>query len=158
MKKLIEQILKFSIVGVIAFFVDFVIYLLVTVVLGKFNVGTMASRAIGGFFGFTVSVIVNYILSMKYVFVRKENISRKKEFVIFLILSLIGLGLNEVLLVFGSWFFDNYFADFAVNYTNWVSIIDKIFATGVVMVYNFISRKIFLEDHKKEEPAQNSDK
>ncbi|MFR9006855.1 MAG: GtrA family protein [Collinsella aerofaciens] len=36
----------------------------------------------------------NYILSMKYVFVHKEDMSRRREFVIFSVLSAIGLGLN----------------------------------------------------------------
>ena len=65
------------------------------------------ATAVGGFFGFTISVIVNYILSMKFVFARKEDMSRKKEFVLFLILSVIGLGINEVILLICSTIYDN---------------------------------------------------
>lgn len=147
MKKLINQILKFGIVGVIAFFVDFVVFMAVTMALGKTNVSDLFARIVGGFFGFTISVIVNYVLSMKFVFTRKKDISRKKEFTVFLILSLIGLLLNEVLLALGTAFFNHAFAEFAKNHVNIVSVIDKVFATGIVMVYNFVSRKIFLEDH-----------
>ena len=147
MKKLINQILKFGIVGVIAFFVDFVVFMAVTMALGKTNVSDLFARIVGGFFGFTISVIVNYVLSMKFVFTRKKDISRKKEFTIFLILSLIGLLLNEILLALGTAFFNHAFTEFAKNHVNIVSVIDKVFATGIVMVYNFVSRKIFLEDH-----------
>ena len=103
------------------------------------------ATAAGGFFGFTISVIINYILSMKFVFERKEDLSRRKEFVIFLILSLIGLGLNEVILLACRAVYEasvvlmNIFGD-----TYWFAV-SKIVATAIVMVYNFISRKIFLE-------------
>ena len=52
---------------------------------------------------------MNYLLSMKYVFVRRDDLSRKKEFTIYLILSVIGLGLNELILyvcvdlIYGNW-------------------------------------------------------
>ena len=71
--------------------------------------------------------------------------SRRKEFVIFLILSLIGLGLNEVILLACRAVYEasvvlmNIFGD-----TYWFAV-SKIVATAIVMVYNFISRKIFLE-------------
>ncbi len=51
-----------------------------------------------GFLGFTISVVVNYLLSMKYVFVRRDDLSRTKEFTIFVILSAFGLLINELVL------------------------------------------------------------
>ena len=143
MKKLMEQIIKFGFVGVLCFLIDFAITIGLYHIL--INVTTkMIATGVGGFFGFTISVVVNYILSMKFVFERKEDMSRKKEFVIFLILSLIGLGLNEVLLLACSAGYEA--SDFLKIFhdTLWFAI-SKIFATAVVMVYNFISRKIFLE-------------
>lgn len=98
--------------------------------------------------GFSISVIVNYLLSMKYVFVRRDDLSRKREFTIYLILSIIGLGLNELIL----------FICVELIYGNWTQlqallpargaeILAKIGATGIVMVYNFVTRKIFMEKH-----------
>ena len=61
MKKLINQILKFGIVGVIAFIIDYGILILLTEV---FNIYPLISAAIS----FTIYVIFNYISSVKWVF------------------------------------------------------------------------------------------
>ena len=104
-----------------------------------------AATAIGGFVGFTISVVVNYVLSMKFVFERKEDMSRRKEFVIFVILSVIGLGVNEVILLACSAVYEGSTALMEVfSDTLWFAA-SKVIATAIVMVYNFVSRKIFLE-------------
>lgn len=147
MKKLMEQILKFGVVGVICFLIDFLITIGISGLLrNAAGMETGTAALIGAFWGFTISVIINYLLSMKYVFARKENISRKREFVVFTILSLFGLLLNELIIL----------VSIDVIYENWVWLQQmlspgmvtagaKIVATGIVMVYNFITRKIFLE-------------
>ena len=148
MKKLIDQILKFGVVGIISFIVDFVITMAVSTLL-RTSVGMTTSQAalVGAFFGFVISVIVNYILSMKYVFERREDLDRKKEFTMFVVLSIIGLGINELIILFC----------IDLVYANWAWLHNligatlatagaKIVATAVVMVYNFVTRKIFLEN------------
>ena len=59
--------------------------------------------------------------------------SKKRNFILFIIFSIIGLLLTEVIMKIG------------VDYMDWNYMLVKIFATIVVMVYNFVSRKIFLE-------------
>jgi putative flippase GtrA len=147
MSKLMEQIMKFGVVGVVCFLIDFVITMVVSTLLRSVaGMDTGTAALIGAFFGFTISVIINYLLSMKYVFTRKEDMDRRKEFVIFTILSLIGLGIHEVIIM----------VCIDVIYENWMWLNSwlsptlataggKIFATGIVMVYNFITRKKFLE-------------
>ena len=67
MKKLINQILKFGVVGGIAFVIDYGLMVFLTEV---FKVPALISAAIS----FTVSVIFNYIASVKWVFdVDKEK-------------------------------------------------------------------------------------
>lgn len=124
--KLFAQIFKFVIVGGISFVVDFVVYALMCNVL-------YIHYIIAGIAGFSISVIVNYILSMKFVFQSKENVRKDKEFIVFVVLSLIGMLLNSLVLFVC---IDLIFMD---------NIIAKIIATAIVMVYNFVSRKIFLE-------------
>ena len=138
MKKIFEQFLKFGLVGIICFFIDFIIYNIFNYL--GFN------YLISGLIGFVTSVIFNYILSMKFVFKHNDNMSRQKELTIFIILSVIGLIINELILyllidiIYPKWnLISNIF-----NLDLW-KIISKLFSTGVVMVYNFISRKIFIE-------------
>ena len=126
MKKLIAQIIKFGLVGFLCFFIDYGIMVFLTEVAG---VHYLLSSGIS----FTVSVIVNYILSLTYVF-ETEKGNRVKEFVIFVVLSVIGLGVNEAAM----WI--------AVDGLGIHYMISKIGATAVVMVFNFVTRKIFLED------------
>ena len=139
MKKLVEQIMNFGVVGGLSFAIDYGIYCGLCVL---FHIPVL----IANFFGFTISVIFNYVMSMKFVFERKEDMDRRAEFIIFVILSLIGLGLNQGLV----WLFVEYVHENvpviseALSY-DLLKMIGKILATGIVMVYNFISRKMFLE-------------
>ena len=139
MKKLLEQIFKFAIVGGISFVVDFLVY---TVMCNVLNIHYI----IAGVAGFTVSVIVNYILSMKFVFVSKEDMRKDKEFVIFVVLSLIGMLLNSVILyICIDLIYMNWMWLMQILPIKWMNIAAKVIATGIVMVYNFVTRKIFLE-------------
>ena len=144
MNSLIKQILKFGVVGGLSFLIDFAIYTLIIAVFGN----AKTTVAIAAFFGFTISLIFNYFTSMKFVFVHDENMDRRKEFTIFAVLSLIGLLLNEVLILGVLAVFDNVpLLQNSLNGLLWrfKETIGKIFATGVVMVYNFVTRKIFIE-------------
>lgn len=125
-KKLIEQIMKFGVVGVIAFVIDYGLLILLTEL---FGVNYLISATIS----FTVSVIFNYIASMRYVFVHKEDMSRRREFVIFVVLSVIGLLINNACMWAGVELLGVYY---------WIT---KIGATAIVMVWNFVTRKIFLD-------------
>lgn len=138
MTKLIQQFLKFGVVGVICFFIDTGLYTICNFI--------GIPYLISGVIGFSVSVVVNYLLSMKYVFVRRDDLSRKKEFTIYLILSIIGLILNELILfvcvdvIYGNWSWLRSFM-----HPRAAEILAKIGATGIVMVYNFVTRKLFME-------------
>ena len=126
MKKLIAQFMKFGVVGVIAFVIDYGLMVALTELVG---VNYLISATIS----FTVSVVFNYLASMRYVFTHKQGLSRQREFVIFVVLSVIGLGVNDLLMWLGS-------SVLGVSY-----LIVKIVATAIVMVYNFVTRKIFLD-------------
>ena len=137
--KLLIQIFKFIIVGGISFIIDFVIYTVMCNIL-------QIHYIIAGITGFIISVVANYILSMRFVFESKEDMRKDKEFVIFVVLSLIGMLINSVILYIC--------IDLIYRYCYWLkemisvklmNVIAKIIATGIVMVYNFITRKIFLE-------------
>ena len=129
MKRLLEQIMKFGVVGVIAFFIDYGLMVALTEI---FSVNYLVSATLS----FTVSVIFNYAASMRYVFTHKEGTSRTREFVIFIVLSVIGLGINDLCMWLGTGLL-------SIDYR-----ITKIGATAIVMVWNFVTRKKFLDGGK----------
>lgn len=138
MKKLVEQIVKFGLVGVICTLIDFACYT------GCNLMGI--PYLISGIVGFVVSVIFNYILSMRYVFARREDISRKKEFIVFIVLSVIGLILNEFLLyICVDLVYMQVILLQKMFNQDIAQIVAKLCVTVVVMIYNFVSRKLILE-------------
>jgi len=126
MKKLMEQIVRFGIVGVIAFVIDYTVLLLLTEVVG---IHYLISSAVA----FLVSVIFNYILSITFVFETDKTKSNGAQFSLFSVMSAGGLGINQLMMWLLS---DVMFIPYQLS---------KFFATAVVMVYNFVTRKLFLE-------------
>ncbi len=132
MKKLISQILKFGAVGFLCFFIEYGILVALVELAG---VPVLVSNVIA----FVVSMTVNYILSITVVFDAKKEGSKLKQFVVFVVFSVIGLGINQFIMWAGTAWLS--------QYMNRAYMLVKIFATAVVMVYNFITRKIFIEKH-----------
>jgi len=126
MKKLLSQILKFSVVGILAFLIDYGLLIFLTEV---FGIDYLISATIS----FIASVVFNYYASMRYVFSHREGLSKRREFLIFVILSSLGLLIND----FGMWIGTDLFN---VDYR-----ITKIVVTALVSVWNFITRKVFLD-------------
>jgi len=126
MKKLMEQIVRFGIVGVIAFVIDYAVLLVLTEVAG---IHYLISSAVA----FLVSVIFNYILSITFVFETDKSKSKGAQFSLFAVMSAGGLGINQLMMWLLS---DIMFIPYQLS---------KFFATAVVMVYNFVTRKLFLE-------------
>lgn len=144
-KKLLAQIIKFGLVGGSSFVIDFVITLIVSKICRSFGMQVATAATVGSVFGFCISLVYNYILSMKFVFERRDDMNRGKEFTIFLVLSLIGMGINSAIMYFGVLLAEKAVPSIVSEYPSYVTAGVKMFATGVVMVYNFISRKMTLE-------------
>ena len=117
---------KFGIVGVIATLLEWIIFYICT---NQLKIHYSISTIIG----FSISTIFNYIASVKWVFDVNKEKSEKLNFILFVVLSIVGLGLNELIL----WICIEKFAIY--------NMIGKVIATGIVMVFNFITRKLFLE-------------
>lgn len=136
MKKLMEQIVKFGIVGVIATLIDMGILMFLRETFGMDDL-------IAAPIAFTISVIFNYICSMKFVFERREDMSRQREFIIFVILSIIGLGINQ-LVMWGLKGRLEFLQGWQLLY-HFEYMIRKVVATVIVLLWNFVSRKVLLE-------------
>ena len=125
-KSLISKIFRFVVVGGIATIIDFV-FLYIFKELFNFNLVLANTLA------FIISVIYNYIASIKWVFDIDKNKNSKIQFLLFITFSVIGLILNNIFIYL--------FTDIMGIYY----LISKIIATLFVMIFNFVTRKIFLE-------------
>lgn len=122
----ILQYAKFAAVGIISLMVDYgvMVFLTENTALGYFKACA---------FSYTISIFVNYVLSMRYVFHGREDMSKMKEAGVFFILSLIGLFLNQMVM----WFM--------VDCVGIYYALAKLLSTLCVTNYNYISRKKFFE-------------
>lgn len=123
-----KQFGKFAIVGLTSLAVD---YALLMFLVEACEADLFFSTTVS----FIVSVIINYVLSMRYVFGHREGMSRKREFTIFAILSAVGLGLNDLYMFVG------------VTMLNIGYQAMKLISTFLVTWYNFFSRKKFLSNN-----------
>ncbi len=122
MKKINQPDHLVWLVGFLCFFIDYGIMVFLTEAL-KIN------YLISSGCSFSVSVIVNYILSIKFVFDADRDANKVKQFLVFLFFSIGGLIINQIVM----WV--------AVDLLGIFYMISKIGATAIVMVYNFITRK-----------------
>lgn len=124
--KLTIQIIKFVIVGGIATIIDFGCLYFFKEIIG---LPVLVSNTLS----FSISVIYNYIASIKWVFDVDKEKESKKQFITFISFSILGLLLNNGIL----WICEDLLK---IYY-----LIGKVIATAVVMVFNFVTRKMFLE-------------
>ncbi|MDM8322879.1 GtrA family protein [Bifidobacterium pullorum] len=131
--------MKFGVVGVIAAVIDFGVLNLLVGVFHMHNV-------IAGTISFLVSLVFNYLASMKFVFKHREDMARWMEILIFVGASLIGLFINAAIIWLSTYgmnrdAFISQHAEYLLR-TN----IGKIVATVVVAIWNFVIRKWLLDD------------
>jgi len=131
MIKLLHQIARFGVVGIIAFVIDYAVLIFLTEVCCVHYLISSAAA-------FLVSVTFNYILSIAFVFETDKGQSKTTQFTLFTLMSAGGLGINQLMMWLLS---DLLFIPYQLS---------KFAATAVVMVYNFVTRKLFLE--RKEHP------
>lgn len=80
---------------------------------------------------FTLGLIANYLLSKKFVFQKDTTISKKKEFIIYGLIGVLGLG------------FDTLFVWLFTNFGKIYYLLSKIISTILVFIWNFVARKVF---------------
>ncbi|MDR3706178.1 MAG: GtrA family protein [Paludibacteraceae bacterium] len=123
------QLIRYTFVGGFSFLVDVGVLVFFTEVI---HLHYLLSAGISFLFG----LLVNYLLSVKWVFNARMVENKYLEFLLFLAIGLIGLGLNELFL----WML----TDLAHVYY----LISKILTAVVVYLWNFFARKILLFNRK----------
>ena len=117
------QFFRYIFVGGTAFIVDFFFLYLFSDICGIYYL-------ISAVLSFIISVLVNYIMSTRWVF-NQDNIGNKVlEFNLFILISTIGLVFTEVLLYF--------FTDIVGLYY----LVSKIIASIIVLFWNFLARRV----------------
>ncbi len=126
LEKLFVQIFKFAIVGVFATLIDFIFLFI-------FKEYCHFPTILANTLSFIISVLYNYWASIRWVFDVDKEKDAKRNFILFVITSAIGLVINDMIMYVVS-------DVLLVHY-----MLAKIAATAVVMVFNFVTRKKFLE-------------
>ncbi len=123
------QLFRYTFVGGFAFLVDFGTLFTLTEFL---KIHYLVSAGIAFIFG----LIVNYFLSVKWVFNNRVMDNRLLEFLLFTLIGFVGLSLNELFL----WILTDVFL---IYY-----LFSKIITTAIVYFWNFFVRKLLLFSKK----------
>ena len=127
-RNIVGQFLRYFVTGGLAFVVDFGAFALA---LYCFEIHYLLANLIGLMFG----NVVNYLLSLGWVFSaekRKMEKHRIIEIIVFVAISLVGMGLNEFLMYI------------FVGILALQEMFSKVVAAIVVLLYNFLARKFIL--------------
>ena len=135
-QQILTQLAKFAIAGVLNTLIDWVIYYILCYPL---NVNPLVAQL----FSFTVATIVSYYINTIWVFDTTKKKTRKRLITEFFVLNIIALGISTALL--------SVFIYLLHMSDMWA----KVLTTVVTMVFNYITRKLTLEDRKSEAPAKS---
>ena len=131
------EILRFAVTGLICFLIEFAALVFFRDALG---LPTLAATPVA----FLISVIVNYVMCVKWVFPGAEDKAAAK--VGFFITSVAGLMLNELLMwLFGTLFGENAMILTVFSFTVTMYMVNKVLATVLVMIWNFFTKKWILQ-------------
>ncbi|MBO5415823.1 MAG: GtrA family protein [Clostridia bacterium] len=136
-KKLIFEFLRYAVVGGISAVVDMGVLGVVTELVfdGK-KTGIPLFVSVTA--GFIVGLIVNYLLSALVVFTTKEQKQKSrsvKSFLIYAVVGVVGYFLTQALMHLGMIF---------VSKEGVWYLVLNVFVKGVVLIWNYLGRKIFV--------------
>lgn len=137
LRSLFWEFFRYAVVGGIAFLADYgTLFAFRELILtGDTPWELLVSTAAG----FVVGLAVNYILSLTFVFRKKDNKGNGKSvaaFLIFTVVGIIGLGLTELIMYLGAELL-------RISY-----LIVKVGAAAIVLVWNYVGRKVLIFDRK----------
>ena len=149
-KQLCFEIFRFLLVGGIATVTDYLVFWLFDGVLFPLiNLNPTLALILATALGFCVGLMVNWILSVKFVFKAvkdQKEIKTKKSFLIFALIGAVGLLITElgVLLLVTVLPTVQVFGQTALMGVAWKKWLAKGIMTLLVLVWNYTGRKIFV--------------
>ena len=137
------EIIRFALTGGVCFVVELAVLILLK---GKFGVDTLIATPIA----FLISVILNYLLCVIWVFRGAKNRGAGAK-AGFLITSVIGLGLNEALMLLFRMLLgeDAVILTLGTRVVN-MYVLNKCLATLIVMIWNYFSKRAVLYRRAKQ--------
>ena len=129
-QKIITQLAKFVIVGVITTLIDWGIYYILCYVVD-------INPLIAQLFSFTFSTIASFYMNTLWVFNTTKGKTKRRLIIEFFLFSGCALGISTVLL---------YIFIYKCNMNDMLA---KVVTTAITMVFNYVTRKMFLEDREK---------
>ena len=141
MNNRMKEIVKFVFTGGVCFLIE---YAALIALKEWLHLPVVAATPIA----FLISVVFNYLLCVKWVFDGAAEGNRKAQ-IGFIITSLMGLALNWFLM----WALTALFGEDAVLLTIFgidvkVYMLNKVIATGLVMVWNYFTKRWLLKGNK----------
>ncbi len=152
-KELFLEICRFILVGGVATVVDYFVFWLFDGVLfpllGQAAWQTTLSLILSTALGFCAGLAVNWILSISFVFRQvknEESVKSKKAFAVFTAVGVVGLLLTEVGVLALVAILPEFslFGVAGIGGTSWEKWLAKAIMTCVVLVWNYVGRKILI--------------
>ena len=142
-KEKLLEIIRFIIAGIAGFAVELATLILLR---DKLGLDTLIATPIA----FTLSVIVNYLLCVLWVFKGAKQQDKKRQ-AAFFITSAVGLLLNEVLmLLFRVLWGEDSVLITVFSYTLKLYVLNQVLATALVMIWNYFTKRLILTRGKTE--------
>lgn len=154
-KRLIAEIVRFLLVGGLATVCDYLVYVLfrefilpVELIAGS-AVWDAFSAVIATTLGFLVGLLINWVLSVVFVFrdtQKKVGVSSKRDFFVFTVIALIGLFFTQVTVGVGVLLVPTFslFGTESFLSVGWNEWLLKGVTTCIVLVFNYFARKKFI--------------
>ena len=131
------EVIRFALTGGVCFLVELAVLILLK---GKLGIDTLIATPVA----FLISVILNYLLCVVWVFRGAKNRGAGAK-AGFLITSVIGLGLNELLmLLFRLILGEDAVILIVFGKTVNMYVLNKCLATLIVMIWNYFSKRAVL--------------
>jgi len=127
------QFVRYLVTGGLAFAVDYGLFVLCY---DKFGLHYLIANLVG----LVAGLVINYIMSVVWVFSECKRVLENKktaEFGIFAVVGIAGIGINQLLMYL------------MVGHFDWNAKVSKIVAAALVLMWNFGARKLMLFRERK---------
>ena len=154
-KRLIAEIFRFLLVGGFATICDYAVYLLIRklVLPPELLTGNAVwdsfSAVIATTLGFLTGLLINWVLSVLFVFrggEKRVSVKSKSDFIKFTIIALIGLFFTQVVVGVGVLVLPSFTLFGVENFLSlgWNEWLLKAVTTCIVLIFNYFARKKFI--------------